>query len=147
MKKVKGIYSKLKKWLKKIWLKDNLLCLYEIVMIGCLVFLLGDTLYQKVFKSLWKYLTLQKSMSLKCTVIGIATYCLYQGYKFSQKYIDKKHAVAFAAMVIVYIYYKFFFKYGSDDYPMILVFGNLDSFAVLFVVFVAGLFSGWDWNH
>lgn len=49
MKKVKGIYSKQKKWLKKIWLKDNLLCLYEIVMIGCLVFLLGDTLYQKVF--------------------------------------------------------------------------------------------------
>lgn len=32
MKKVKGIYSKLKKWLKKIWLKDNLLCLYEIVI-------------------------------------------------------------------------------------------------------------------
>ena len=58
MKKVKGIYNKLKKWLKKIWLKGNLLCLYEIVMIGCLVFLLGDTLYQKVFKSLWEYLSL-----------------------------------------------------------------------------------------
>lgn len=147
MKKVKGIYRKLKKWLKVIWLKDNLLCLYEIIMIGCLVFLLGDTLYQKVFKSLWEYFSLQNSMSLKCTIIGIATYCLYQGHKFSQKYIDKKHVVTFAAMLIVYIYYKFFFKYGSDDYPMILVFGNMDSFAVLYVVFVAGLFSGWAWNH
>lgn len=147
MKKVKGIYSKLKKWLKKIWLKDNLLCLYEIVMIGCLVFLLGDTLYQKVFKSLWEYLELQNTQSLKCTVLCIAAYCLYHGYNISQKYIDKKHVVAFVAIILVYVYYKFFFKYGSDDYPMILVFGKMDSFAVLIVVFVAGLFSGWAWNH
>ena len=56
MKKVKGIYRKLRTWLKMIWLKDILLCLYEIVMIGCLVFLLGDTLYEKVFKSLWEYI-------------------------------------------------------------------------------------------
>lgn len=147
MKKVKGIYSKLKKWLKKIWLKDNLLCLYEIVIIGCLVFLLGDTLYQKVFKSLWEYLELQNTQSLKCIVLCVAAYCLYHGYNISQKYIDKKHVVAFAAIILVYVYYKFFFKYGSDDYPMILVFGNMDSFAVLFVVFVAGLFTGWAWNH
>ena len=58
MKKVKGIYRKLRTWLKMIWLKDILLCLYEIVMIGCLVFLLGDTLYEKVFKSLWEYISL-----------------------------------------------------------------------------------------
>ena len=146
LKYIKNIYRKLRKWLCMIRLKENLSCLFEIVMIGCLIFLLGDTLYQKVFKSLWEYLSLQNTLALKCTVLVIASYCLYQGYNISQKYIDKKH-VAFAAIILVYIYYKFFFKYCGDDYPMILVFGRMDSFAVLFVAFVTGLFSGRAWNY
>jgi len=109
LKYIKGIYRKLRKWLCMIWLKENLSCLFEIVMIGCLIFLLGDTLYQKVFKSLWEYLSLQNTLALKCTVLVIASYCLYQGYNISQKYIDKKHIVAFAAIILVYVYYKFFF--------------------------------------
>lgn len=61
---------------------------YEAFGVTCAVFLLGEPLYDKVFKNIWEFLAIQYTRAMICTVICLAIYCLVIGYRASQKYID-----------------------------------------------------------
>ena len=69
-------------------LMNKLVTLYEAIVVTCVVFLLGEPLYDKVFKNIWEFLSFQYSLAMICTVICLAIYCLRIGYKASLKYID-----------------------------------------------------------
>ena len=121
---------------------NKLVTLYEAIVVTCAVFLLGEPLYDKVFKNIWEFLSFQYSLAMICTVICLAIYCLRIGYKASQKYIDKTHWLICYSIFIVYVYYKFFFKCDSDDYSLINIVWKLDSFAIFFMALFVGFFVG-----
>lgn len=121
---------------------NKLVTLYEAIVVICAVFLLGEPLYDKVFKNIWEFLSFQYSLSMICTVICLAIYCLRIGYKASQKYIDKTHWLICYSIFIVYVYYKFFFKYDSDDYSLINIVWKLDSFVIFFMALFVGFVVG-----
>ena len=123
-------------------LMNKLVTLYEAIVVTCAVFLLGEPLYDKVFKNIWEFLSFQYSLAMICTVICLAIYCLRIGYKASQKYIDKTHWLICYSIFIVYVYYKFFFKCDSDDYSLINIVWKLDSFAIFFMALFVGFFVG-----
>ena len=74
-------------------LMNKLVTLYEAIVVTCAVFLLGEPLYDKVFKNIWEFLSFQYSQAMICTVICLAIYCLCIGYKASLKYIDKTYCL------------------------------------------------------
>lgn len=121
---------------------DKLTTPYEALVVTCIVFLLGEPMYNKVFKNIWEFLSIRYSLAMICTVICLAIYCLVIGYKASQKYIDKTHRLICYSIFIVYVYYKFFFKYDSDDYSLINILWNLDSFAIFFMALLFGFVGG-----
>lgn len=123
-------------------LMNKLVTLYEAIVVTCAVFLLGEPLYDKVFKNIWEFLSFQYSLAMICTVICLAIYCLRIGYKASLKYIDKTHWLICYSIFIVYVYYKFFFKCDSDDYSLINIVCKLDSFAIFFMALFVGFFIG-----
>ena len=123
-------------------LMDKLTTPYEALVVTCIVFLLGEPMYNKVFKNIWEFLSIRYSLAMICTVICLAIYCLVIGYKASQKYIDKTHRLICYSIFIVYVYYKFFFKYDSDDYSLINILWNLDSFAIFFMALLFGFVGG-----
>lgn len=123
-------------------LMNKLVTLYEAIVVTCAVFLLGEPLYDKVFKNIWEFLFFQYSLAMICTVICLAIYCLRIGYKASLKYIDKTHWLICYSIFIVYVYYKFFFKCDSDDYSLINIVCKLDSFAIFFMALFVGFFIG-----
>lgn len=128
----------------KCWkqVKNELAMLYKFVVVTYVVFLLGSPLYNKVFYCFWDFLSLQKSVTLVCTVFCLAIYCLVIGYKTSRKYIDKNHWVVYYSIFVVYLYYKFFFEYASDDYFFINIVGKFDSFAIFFMALFGGYIIG-----
>ena len=121
---------------------NKLVTLYEAIVVTCVVFLLGEPLYDKVFKNIWEFLSFQYSLAMICTVICLAIYCLRIGYKASLKYIDKTHWLICYSIFIVYVYYKFFFKCDSDDYSLINIVCKLDSFAIFFMALFVGFIIG-----
>ena len=123
-------------------LKDKLTTPYEALVVTCAVFFLGELLYDKVFKNIWEFLSIRYSLATICTVICLAIYCLVIGYKASQKYIDNTHRLICYSIFIVYVYYKFFFKYDSDDYYLINIVWKLDSFAIFFIALFVGFVVG-----
>lgn len=123
-------------------LMNKLVTLYEAIVVTCVVFLLGEPLYDKVFKNIWEFLSFQYSLAMICTVICLAIYCLRIGYKASLKYIDKTHWLICYSIFIVYVYYKFFFKCDSDDYSLINIVCKLDSFAIFFMALFVGFIIG-----
>lgn len=123
-------------------LMDKLTTPYEALVVTCIVFLLGEPMYNKVFKNIWEFLSIRYSLAMICTVICLAIYCLVIGYKASQKYIDKTHRLICYSIFIVYVYYKFFFKYDSDDYSLINILWNLDGFAIFFMALLFGFVGG-----
>lgn len=123
-------------------LMNKLTTLYEALVVTCAVFLLGEPLYDKVFKDIWKFLSFQYSQAMICIVICLVIYCLVIGYKTSQKNIDKTHWLICYSIFIVYVYYKFFFKYDSDDYSLINIIWELDSFAIFFMALFVGFVVG-----
>lgn len=118
------------------WLSHHFSSIYKIMLSGCLVFLLGDTLYEHVFKSLWNFLSLQDNLSLKCTISCISAWCIYYGFKVSQKVIDKSHVIAIFVILFIYVYYRF--VYDADKCSMIFILWKLDSF----IIFIFSLFLG-----
>ena len=123
-------------------LMNKLVTFYEAIVVTCAVFLLGEPLYDKVFKNIWEFLSFQYSLAMICTVICLAIYCLRIGYKASLKYIDKTHWLICYSIFIVYVYYKFFFKCDSDDYSLINIVCKLDSFAIFFMALFVGFIIG-----
>jgi len=123
-------------------LMNKLVTLYEAIVVTCAVFLLGEPLYDKVFKNIWEFLSFQYSQAMICTVICLAIYCLCIGYKASLKYIDKTYCLICYSIFIVYVYYKFFFKCDSDDYSLINIVWKLDSFAIFFMALFVGFIVG-----
>ena len=123
-------------------LMNKLVTLYEAIVVTCAVFLLGEPLYDKVFKNIWEFLSFQYSLAMICTVICLAIYCLRIGYKASLKYIDKTHWLICYSIFIVYVYYKFFFKCDSDNYSLINIVWKLDSFAIFFMALFVGFIIG-----
>lgn len=121
---------------------NKLVTFYEAIVVTCAVFLLGEPLYDKVFKNIWEFLSFQYSLAMICTVICLAIYCLRIGYKASLKYIDKTHWLICYSIFIVYVYYKFFFKCDSDDYSLINIVCKLDSFAIFFMALFVGFIIG-----
>lgn len=121
---------------------NKLTTLYEALVVTCAAFLLGEPLYDKVFKDIWKFLSFQYSQAMICIVICLVIYCLVIGYKTSQKNIDKTHWLICYSIFIVYVYYKFFFKYDSDDYSLINIIWELDSFAIFFMALFVGFVVG-----
>ena len=121
---------------------NKLVTLYEAIVVTCAVFLLGEPLYDKVFKNIWEFLSFQYSQAMICTVICLAIYCLCIGYKASLKYIDKTYCLICYSIFIVYVYYKFFFKCDSDDYSLINIVWKLDSFAIFFMALFVGFIVG-----
>ena len=121
---------------------DKLTTPYEALGVTCIVFLLGEPLYDKVFKNIWEFLDIQYTRAMICTVICMAIYCLVIGYRASHKYIDKTYWLICYSIFIVYVYYKFFFKYDSDDYSLINVVWKLDSFAIFFMALFVGFVVG-----
>lgn len=115
---------------------------YEAFGVTCAVFLLGEPLYNKVFKNIWEFLAIQYTRAMICTVICLAIYCLVIGYRAAHKYIDKTYWLICYSISIVYVYYKFFFKYDSDDYSLINVVWKLDSFAICFMALFVGFVIG-----
>ena len=115
---------------------------YEAFGVTCAVFLLGEPLYDKVFKNIWEFLAIQYTRAMICTVICLAIYCLVIGYRTSQKYIDKTYWLICYSIFIVYLYYKFFFEYDSDDYSLINVVWKLDCFAIFFMALFVGFIIG-----
>lgn len=123
-------------------LMNKLTTPYEAFGVTCAVFLLGEPLYDKVFKNIWEFLAIQYTRAMICTVICLAIYCLVIGYRASQKYIDKTYWLICYSIFIVYVYYKFFFEYDSDDYSLINVVWKLDSFAIFFMALFVGFVVG-----
>lgn len=122
------------------WLKSNWSGVYIILLIGCIVFLLGETLYKNVFCCLWDFLSLQDNMPLKCTVACVSLYCAYWGLEVSRKVLDKCHIVTFVMVLLVYIYYKF--NGVAIGCSMILLWGKIDSFEFFFLSFFLGYLFG-----
>ena len=121
---------------------DKLTTPYEALGVTCAVFLLGEPLYDEVFKNIWEFLDIQYTRAMICTVFCLAIYCLVIGYRASHKYIDKTYWLICYSISIVYVYYKFFFKYDSDDYSLINVVWKFDSFAIFFMALFVGFVVG-----
>ena len=139
-------FQGIRKLLSKATEYSNLSFLFKIALFICIVFLLGRTLYDKVFRCLWEFLSLQNTLSLKGVVICISLFIIRLGFCLSRKHVDKKHLFFFLTVTIVYIYYRFFFEYKSEDYSIILIYGELDSFLIFYISFLVGFFSGKIYN-
>lgn len=129
MKKVRFnmIYGWCKKYVHPVFLTS---------LIACLVFLLGETLYVHIFKSLWEFLDLKNNTALHLTVALLCFLGAYYGACVEAKVIDRSHRILCVTVVVLYIYYKFFFEYSYDDYVMIPIWGGLDSFALIGFSFI-----------
>lgn len=113
------------------WCKKYAQPIFLISLIACLVFLLGETLYDHIFKTLWEFLDLKNNTALHFSVFLLCVLGTYCGACVEAKIIDRNHKILCVVVVILYIYYKFFFEYSYDDYVMISIWGGLDSFALM----------------
>ena len=84
-------FQGIRKLLSKATEYSNLSFLFKIALFICIVFLLGRTLYDKVFRCLWEFLSLQNTLSLKGVVICISLFIIRLGFCLSRKHVDKKH--------------------------------------------------------
>lgn len=101
------------------WCKKYVHPVFLTSLIACLVFLLGETLYVHIFKSLWEFLDLKNNTALHLTVALLCFGGFYCGACAGNKIIDRNHKILYVTAIVLYIYYKFFFKYSYDDYTMI----------------------------
>lgn len=111
--------------------------IFLVSLIACLIFLLGEALYEHIFKNLWEFLDLRNNTALHLTVVLLGFLGLYWGACVSGKFIDRNHKILCVTAIVIYIYYKFYFEYNYDDYTMIPIFWNIDGFALVGISFVS----------
>lgn len=119
------------------WCKKYVHPVFLTSLIACLVFLLGETLYVHIFKSLWEFLDLKNNTALHLTVALLCFEGFNCGACAGNKIIDRNHKILYVTAIVLYIYYKFFFKYSYDDYTMIPILRNIDGFALVGISFVS----------
>lgn len=135
-------------WLSSVFYfsKKNISNFFQIFLIPCVVSLLGKTLYENVFKTLWKFLELEDNLTLHISIVLFSVLGTYWGTCAAQKVLDIYHKKLVWLVIVVYLYYRFFFIYGCDDYCPIHVWKDMDGFAIFGLSVVLGFFGMKIWK-
>lgn len=129
---VKGIIVKIFDWGK-----NHVQIIFLTALITCLVFLLGQTFYEHIFKSLWEFLDLKNNIVLRLAVLLLCVLSIKYGVCVGHKILDKNHKILCITVIVIYIYYKFVFEYSYDDFALIPIFRNIDGFALVGISFIS----------
>lgn len=120
------------------YFKKNISNIFQFFLMPCMVFVLGKALYENVFETFWKFLELEDNLALRILIVLFSVFGIYLGACAARKILDICHKKLVWLAVVVYLYYKFFFIYSSDGYYPILIWKNMDGFAIFGLSIVLG---------